>query len=323
MTTQRPRASPSTGSLAAAPCAPAVSARPTLLGGTTMQRAVGAGRHPGGRAGGGSDAATAERQPDVGGVRQPRPGAGHRPRRRLRRMRHDGAARRRRRRRRLAPGMGRHGGPYRGHRRRECGGRTPRQCAGSLLPRLQLLPLHPISPSTARRPIPGWWRPSTRRPHVFLKGAALSDIPIEAVEIPFEDTTLPGYFVTVDDSGAPRPTIVHTNGYDSTIQEMYFAHAPAAIRRGYNVLLFDGPGQGRNLIKDGIHIRPDWENVVRPVIDYALTRPEIDPDKIALAGWSFGGFLAPRAASFEHRIAALVADPGQWDEGPAVLGRLP
>ncbi len=157
----------------------------------------------------------------------------------------------------------------------------------------------------------------------FLTGAALSDIPIEAVEIPFEGTTLPGYLVTVDASGKPRPTIVHTNGYDSTIQEMYFAHAPAAIRRGYNVLLFDGPGQGRNLIKDGVHIRPDWENVVRPVIDYALTRPEIDPKKIALAGWSFGGFLAPRAAAFEHRIAALIADPGQWDEGPAFLARLP
>ncbi len=158
---------------------------------------------------------------------------------------------------------------------------------------------------------------------VFLKGAALSDIPIEAVEIPFEGTTLPGYLVTVDDSGKLRPTIVHTNGYDSTIQEMYFAHAPAAIRRGYNVLLYDGPGQGRNLIKDGIHIRPDWENVVRPVIDYALTRPEIAQDKIALAGWSFGGFLAPRAASFEHRIAALVADPGQWDEREAFLRTLP
>jgi pimeloyl-ACP methyl ester carboxylesterase len=157
----------------------------------------------------------------------------------------------------------------------------------------------------------------------FLKGAALSEHPIEAVEIPFEEMTLPGYFVTVDDSGDSRPTIVHTNGYDSTIQEMYFAHGPAAIRRGYNVLLFDGPGQGRNLIKDGIHIRPDWENVVRPVIDYALTRPEIDPDRIALGGWSFGGFLAPRAASFEHRLAALIADPGQWDEGPAILARLP
>ena len=162
-----------------------------------------------------------------------------------------------------------------------------------------------------------------RETEVFLKGAALSPFPIEAVEIPFEAMTLPGYLVQVDDSREPRPTIVQTNGYDSTIQEMFFAHVPAALRRGYNVLLFDGPGQGRNLIKDGLHIRPDWENVVTPVIDYALTRPEIDPANIALSGWSFGGFLAPRAASFEHRLVALIADPGQWDEGPAAVNVLP
>ena len=157
----------------------------------------------------------------------------------------------------------------------------------------------------------------------FLKGAALSDFPIEPVEIPFEGKTLPGYLVLVDDSGKPRPTIVHTNGYDSDIQEMFFAHAIAAVRRGYNILLFDGPGQGRNLIIDNMHMRPNWETVVTPVIDFALTRPEIAPDKIALAGWSFGGWLAPRAACFEHRIAALVADPGQYDEKDALLARLP
>ena len=72
-------------------------------------------------------------------------------------------------------------------------------------------------------------------------------------------------------------------------------------------------GQGRNLIRGNSYLRPDWENVVTPVIDYALTRKEIDQKKIILAGWSFGGFLAPRAAAYEHRIAALIADPGQWD----------
>lgn len=157
----------------------------------------------------------------------------------------------------------------------------------------------------------------------FLKGAALSDFPIEAVEIPFEGTTLPGYLVTVDDSGAARPTIIHTNGYDSDIQEMFFAFAPAAIQRGYNVLLYDGPGQGRNLIIDNMHMRPDWETVVTPVVDYALTRPEIDPEKLVLAGWSFGGYLAPRAACFEHRPVALIADPGQYDERDAIVNALP
>lgn len=157
----------------------------------------------------------------------------------------------------------------------------------------------------------------------FQKGAALYDPPIEVLEIPFESKTLPAYFVKIDGSGAPRKTIIHTNGYDSNIQEMYLAIAPAAIRRGYNCLLFDGPGQGRNLIRDGLTVRPDWENVVRPVIDYALGRPEVDPKQMVLMGWSFGGFLAPRAAAFEHRIAALVADPGQWDQRDNFIPALP
>jgi alpha-beta hydrolase superfamily lysophospholipase len=89
------------------------------------------------------------------------------------------------------------------------------------------------------------------------------------------------------------------------------------------VLLFDGPGQGRALIKQGLYMRPDWENVVTPVIDFALTLPEVDAKRIVLLGWSFGGYLAPRAAAGEHRIAALIADPGQWDLGAAFKAALP
>ena len=147
---------------------------------------------------------------------------------------------------------------------------------------------------------------------VFQKAAALMRPPVEPVEIPYERTTLPGYFCQVDDSGRPRPTLVCTNGYDSTINEMYVTFA-TALPRGYNLLLFDGPGQGRPLIEQGLVFRPDWENVVTPVVDYALTRPEVNPEKVVLLGWSFGGYLAPRAASGEHRLAACIADPGFWD----------
>lgn len=164
---------------------------------------------------------------------------------------------------------------------------------------------------------------SAHQAEAFERAAALMEPPVEVLEIPFEGRTLPAYFLKVDDTGMRRPTMVHTNGYDGNIQEMYFAHAPAALRRGYNVLLFDGPGQGRNLVRDGIPIRPDWESVVTPVIDYVLDRPDVDPERVVLAGWSFGGFLAARAAAFEPRIAALVADPGQGDQRDLLAGALP
>jgi len=155
----------------------------------------------------------------------------------------------------------------------------------------------------------------------FQKAAALMTSPVEPVEIPYEGTTLPGYFCRVDDSGRPRPTLIVTNGYDSTIYEFYLDFA-AVLPRGYNLLLYDGPGQGRVLIKQGLVMRPDWENVVKPVVDYALTRPEVDPERIAIMGSSLGGYLAPRAASSEHRLAACIADPGLWSILEGLKGRL-
>jgi pimeloyl-ACP methyl ester carboxylesterase len=155
----------------------------------------------------------------------------------------------------------------------------------------------------------------------FAKAMARLEPAAELVEIPFEGGSLPGLFARC--GAEPRGTLVHTNGYDSDLTEMYFAHVPAALARGYDVLLFDGPGQGRNLIRDGLTMRGNWESVVGPVIDWVVERPEVDPARVVLVGWSFGGFLAPRAAAFEPRLAALIADPGQWDQRDNVVARLP
>src|ERR1044072_8957235 len=59
------------------------------------------------------------------------------------------------------------------------------------------------------------------------------------------------------------------------------------------------------------------KKVVTPVVDYLLTRPDVDSTRIALYGGSFGGYLAPRAAAFEHRLAACIADAALFD--PAAL----
>jgi pimeloyl-ACP methyl ester carboxylesterase len=99
--------------------------------------------------------------------------------------------------------------------------------------------------------------------------------------------------------------------------------AAAALRRGYNVLTFYGPGQGLALLEQNLYFRPDWEAVVTPVVDFALTLPEVDPARIALVGISQGGYWAPRAVAFEHRIAACVADPGVIDVSTSWLRALP
>jgi alpha-beta hydrolase superfamily lysophospholipase len=144
-------------------------------------------------------------------------------------------------------------------------------------------------------------------------GFALFDPPVQPQRIPFGDTTLPAYLIPAfGHAGSVRPLLILNNGYDATITDMYFASAVAALRRGYHCLLFDGPGQGGMLYEHGIPLRPDWEVVIRAVVDFALGQPIVDPRRIALSGWSLGGHLAPRGASGEPRLAALVADPGLW-----------
>jgi pimeloyl-ACP methyl ester carboxylesterase len=147
----------------------------------------------------------------------------------------------------------------------------------------------------------------------FADAAALLDTPARAVRIPYEDTTLPGYLFLADDSGTPRPTVLYHGGYDSTLEENYLALAAGALRRGYNVITFDGPGQGSTIREQGLHFRPDWEAVVTPAVDFALTVPEADADRLVLVGTSLGGYLAARAAAFEHRIAACVLHDGVYD----------
>ena len=158
---------------------------------------------------------------------------------------------------------------------------------------------------------------------MFRRAGTLMEQPPEVLEIPFEQTTLPGYFFRPDASDHQRAMVILTGGYDSTVEELYFSNAAAALARGYNVLAFDGPGQGGALIQQGLTLRPDWENVVRPVVDFALGRRDVDPTRIALIGPSLGAHLAPRAASEEHRLAACIADCGAFDLHAAFLRRLP
>lgn len=150
----------------------------------------------------------------------------------------------------------------------------------------------------------------------FQQALPLLPFPAEPVQIPYAGTMLPGYLYRVDASDTPRPIIIHHGGFDSTGEEVFFNSVHAALARGYNCLVFEGPGQGYALRQQGLPFRPDWEQVVAPVVDYLLARPDVDPHRLVLIGGSFGGYLAPRAAAFEHRLAACVAIDGLYTFEP-------
>jgi pimeloyl-ACP methyl ester carboxylesterase len=157
----------------------------------------------------------------------------------------------------------------------------------------------------------------------YKQGAKLYDPPIEPVEIPYEQTTLPGYFHRADTSGIPRPVLIMHSGFDGSAEELHVQGARAAVERGYHVLAFDGPGQYGPLHRDGLTFRPDWEKVVSPAVDFVLKQSGVDPRRIALMGISLGGVLAPRAAAFEPRLAALIANDGLYDFGAAFRASVP
>ena len=153
--------------------------------------------------------------------------------------------------------------------------------------------------------------------------AALFDPPVERLEIPYGDTALTGWFLRADNSSRRRPLIILNNGADGLESSMYRLGGAGALARGYNCLIFNGPGQGDSLWVRKLYFRADWEKVITPVVDAMLRRPEVDPKRIVLIGASLGGYWVPRALAFEHRIAAGVADPGIWDASEPWQRNLP
>ncbi len=123
--------------------------------------------------------------------------------------------------------------------------------------------------------------------------------------------------------GEKRPTLMNIGGGDTTTEEMYYISGVGAVRRGYNALCFEVPGQKATMYENSnLHYRPDVEVPIGYAVDYLLTCPEVDPERIALIGHSMGGYFAPRAVAFEKRIAACIASPVIGELQATILGVL-
>jgi dienelactone hydrolase len=154
----------------------------------------------------------------------------------------------------------------------------------------------------------------------FRKGIARRYPNIERVEVPYEGTTLPAWFHRAD-GGGPAPAVVMFDGLDNAKEMSVLFGGVEIARRGIHTLAIDGPGQGEALRLQGIPSRHDYEVPGRAAYEFLASRPEVDPKRIAVMGFSLGGYYAPRAAAMEPRFAACVAWGGHFDYHEAWVRR--
>lgn len=146
----------------------------------------------------------------------------------------------------------------------------------------------------------------------FRKGVERRYPRMERVEVPYEGTTLPGWLLK-SEVGGRAPAVVMFDGLDNAKEMSVLFGGVEIARRGIHVLAIDGPRQGEALRLQGIPSRYDYEVPAGAAYDYLSARSDMDPKRIAVMGFSMGGYYAPRAAAMDTRFAACVAWGGHFD----------
>ncbi|KAI0127932.1 Alpha/Beta hydrolase protein [Xylariales sp. AK1849] len=156
----------------------------------------------------------------------------------------------------------------------------------------------------------------------FHEAISLLPVPGKNFTVSGPGYDIPGYFFKArNDDCTKVPTFLIGNGYDAPQQDSWHALGREILDRGWNFVTYEGPGQPTVRRQQGLGFRPDWWNVVTPVVDYLAQRGDVDMDNVALAGISFGGQLAPLAATREHRVKAVLSIDGITNLQQAILGQ--
>jgi esterase FrsA len=152
--------------------------------------------------------------------------------------------------------------------------------------------------SFGRWPIPasvGKQRSYEKAIEAFLAHARFWDPPLEIVRIPFEGKEIVGYLRLPKNANGPVPLVLAVNGLDSRKEDLSESFS-AILPFGIGFLAVDGPGTGQNPIK----VSENAERMLSRVLDYVATRPEIDKNRVAMHGVSWGAYWATKMAIVER-----------------------
>ncbi len=152
--------------------------------------------------------------------------------------------------------------------------------------------------SFGRWPIPaspGKQRSYEKAIEAFLAHARFWDPALEIVRIPFEGKEIIGYLRLPKNANGPVPLVMAVNGLDSRKEDLSESFS-AILPFGIGFLAVDGPGTGQNPIK----VSENAERMLSCMLDYIATRPEIDKNRVAMHGVSWGAYWATKMAIVER-----------------------
>lgn len=149
----------------------------------------------------------------------------------------------------------------------------------------------------------------------FRRAAELDErYRVEFVEVPYEDSALPGFFVSAAGPGHERaPAVLFMSGFDGNKEHNWFLGVEDLLARGVSVLSLDSPGVGEAVRFRGIPLRHDYEVAGSAAVDWLQGRGDVDPDRIGVVALSLGGYYSSRSASMDPRFKACAAWGAIWD----------
>src|SRR5262245_26091212 len=145
---------------------------------------------------------------------------------------------------------------------------------------------------------------------LFRAAAKLNPATIEVITVRCGNEEYDGYFCHPSKPNPGKwPAVLFLGGADAYAEEIYFG-GKQMLERGWAMLLVDTPGRGSSMYLKSIKTRRDYEVPGKACIDYLVSRPDVDSNRVALLGISMAGYYAPRVAAFDQRPNALVAWSG-------------
>lgn len=145
----------------------------------------------------------------------------------------------------------------------------------------------------------------------YTEAAKLFDPPIEKIEIPYGDYQMAGWLRLPKNASNDCPLIISIGGADGWREE-HHNHTEFYVERGLAVLMIDGPGQGETRLFNKNFMPLDVEKALDAIVEYMYQDSRVGTN-IGIVGWSFGGYLVARTASYSKKLKACAFSGGSYN----------